>query len=85
MFIISLITHQSHTDHIVYYLFNECSNHTTFKLQRMRIQTTQLAVYIPDTPVTLKQRQGRQTWNDNVDPLQGYNHAKFEKSCFNDV
>ena len=41
------------------------------------------AVYISDTTVTLKQSQGHQTLNDNVDPKQGYNHAKFERSCFN--
>ena len=44
----------------------------------------QFAVYISDKPVTLK-RQGHQTYNDNVDPKQGYNHAKFERSCFNGV
>ena len=25
--------------------------------------------------------QGHQTYSDNVDPKQDYNHAKFEKSC----
>ena len=38
-----------------------------------------IAVYISDTPVTLKQSQGHQTLNDNVEPKEGYNHAKFEK------
>ena len=33
----------------------------------------------------LKQRQGHQTYNDNIDPKQGYNHAKFERSCFDGV
>ena len=45
----------------------------------------QFAVYISDTPVTLKQSQGDQTKNDNVDPKQSYKHANFERSCFNDV
>ena len=45
----------------------------------------QFAVYISDTPVTLKQSQGHQAWNENVDLKQGYNHAKFERSCFNSV
>ena len=45
----------------------------------------QFAVYIFDTPVTLKQGQGHETYNDNVDPKQGYSHAKFERSCFNGV
>ena len=43
-----------------------------------RIQTTQFAVYISDTPVTLKQSHGHQTQNEDVDPEQGYNRAKFE-------
>ena len=43
----------------------------------------QFAVYISDIPMTLKQSQGHQTYNDNVDPKQGYNHARFEISCFN--
>ena len=30
--------------------------------------------------MTLKQSQGHQTCNDNFDPEQGYNHAKFVKS-----
>ena len=41
--------------------------------------------YISDTPVTLKQSQGHKTYNDNVDPKQGYNYAKLERSCFNGV
>ena len=45
----------------------------------------QLAVYNSDAPVILKHSQSHQTYNDNVDPKQGYNHAKFEKSCFNGV
>ena len=35
--------------------------------------------------VILKQDQGHQTYNDNVDPKKGYNHAKFDWSCFNGV
>ena len=42
---------------------------------------TQFAVYISDTPLTLKERS--QTYNDNIDPKQYYNHAKFQRSCFN--
>ena len=33
--------------------------------------------------MTLKQRQGHQTYNENVDPEQGYNQAK--RSHFNSV
>ena len=35
--------------------------------------------------VIFKQSQGHETWNDNVDPKQGYNQAKFERSCINGV
>ena len=56
-----------------------------FKLQMARIQNTQFAVYISDTPETLKQGQSYQTWNDNEDSEQGYNHTKFERSHFNGV
>ena len=66
-------------------LFNVCSNHTTIKVQRTRIQNTQFAIYISGTHVTLKQSQGRKTEDDNANPKQGYNHAKFERSCFNVV
>ena len=39
----------------------------------------QSAVYDSDTPVTLKQGQGHQTWYELVDPKQGCNNGKFEK------
>ena len=45
----------------------------------------QFAVFISDTPVTLKQSQGHQIYNDNVDPNQGYNLAKFERPSFDVV
>ena len=48
-------------------------------------QKQQLAVNISDTPVTLKQSQGHQTYNENVDPNQGYDHAKLKRSRFNSV
>ena len=34
--------------------------------------------------MTLKQSQAYQTYNDNVDPKQGY-HAQFERSWFNGI
>ena len=43
----------------------------------------QFTAYISDTPVTLK--QGHQTYTDNLDPKQDYNHAKFERSCLNGI
>ena len=55
------------------------------KLQQTRISKAQFSIYISVTPVTLKQSQGHQTYNENVDPEQGYNHAKFERSCFNSI
>ena len=83
-----LNTCQSHTHH--HNLFNVCSNHTKFKQQRTkiqnkqrtRIQNEQFAIYISDTPVNLKQSQGHQTWNDNENPKQVYNRAKFQRSCY---
>ena len=45
----------------------------------------QLAVYDSDTPVSLKQGQGHQIWDELVDHKQGYNSAKFEKPWLNSV
>ena len=58
------------------------SNHTDFKLQSTRIQNTQFAAYISQAAVTLKQCQGNQTYNDNVDPKKVYNPANVERSHF---
>ena len=33
------------------------------------------------TTMTSKQGQDLQTWYESVDPMQAYNHAKFERSC----
>ena len=73
------------TNHVAHNLLNISSNHTTFKLQRTRMQNTQFAVYISDAAVTMKPSQGHQTYNGNADPKQGYNHAKLERSPFNHV
>ena len=64
---------------------NVCSKHRAFKLQGTRIQNGQFEVYISDTPVTLKQSQGHQPQNKNVNPEQGRNHAKFEISHINNI
>ena len=80
-----LNTLKSYANNIVLDLFNVCSNHTTFKVLRTKIQNVHFAVYISDIPVILKQSQGRQTWNDNIDPKQGYITAKFERSYLNGV
>ena len=58
-------------------------NMKNFTLQR--VQNMQFAVSISNTPVTLKQSQDHQMYSDNVHPKQNYNHAKFERSCFNGV
>ena len=72
-----LNTHQHHINHIVHNLLNLCSNRTTFKLLRTRIENTQFAVFISDIPVTLQQSQSHQTYRDHADPKQGYaKHAK---------
>ena len=77
-------TPESHESYI-HTLFDVCSNHRTFKLQGTRIQNTQFAVYVSDMLMTLKQNQGHEVYNDNVDTKQSYNHAKFERFCFNGV
>ena len=46
-------------------------------------QTHNFEVYISDTLDTLKQSQSLQTKKENADSKQGYNHAKFERFCFN--
>ena len=56
-----LNTHQSHTYHILHDRFNVCRNQTIFKLRRTRILNIQVAVYISNTSVTLKQGQDHQT------------------------
>ena len=35
--------------------------------------------------MTFKQSQGYQTYNEHVDPRQGYKQAKFERSHFKSV
>ena len=35
--------------------------------------------------MTLKQSQSHQSYNEYVDPKEGYAHAKFERSHFNSV
>ena len=35
--------------------------------------------------MTFKQSQGHPTYYENVDPAQGYNHAKFKRSRFDSV
>ena len=68
---------------MVHNIVNVCSNHTMFKLQKRGIPNTQFAVYISDISVTLKQSEGHQTYNGNVNQKQGYKYAKFKRSCFN--
>ena len=71
-------TYQGHINHIVHGLFSLKTNRTTLKLQ----WTRKNCIYVSDTPVTLKQIQGQQTSNENVDAEQGYSLAKFERSRF---
>ena len=57
--------------------------HLNYKGQECK--KTRFAVYISDTPVTLKQGQHHQSHHENVDPDQGQDHAKFERSHFHGV
>ena len=43
------------------------------------------AAYDSVSSVLLKKGQGHQTLYELVDPKQGYNNAKFEKTCLNIV
>ena len=65
--------------------FTVCNKHSTFKLQRTRIQMTQFAIYISDITLAFFQGQSHRTYHYNVDPKQGYNHAKFERSYITGV
>ena len=56
-----------------------------FNYRGQESKTQNLQVYLFDTPVTLKQNQGHEIYNGNVDPKQCHNNAKFERSCFNGV
>ena len=38
----------------------------------------QFAAHIADTPATLKQSHGHQTYSDNIDLKKGYYQAKFD-------
>ena len=40
-------------------------------------------VNVFDTPLTLKQGHGHQTWMADVEPELGYNHVKFQSCNFN--
>ena len=42
-------------------------------------------VYVSSIPETLKEGQVQQTQNEDADLKQGYNRAKFERTCFNGV
>ena len=44
------------------------------------LKKKQFAVYDSDTPVTLKQGQGHQTWLELVDSKQDFINAKMSKS-----
>ena len=63
----------SHTKHIVFNLFNVCSNHTVGQESKK-----QFTIHDSDTHMTLK--QGHWTWYKLVSlPKHGYNHAQFER------
>ena len=50
-----------------------------------KILKKHFAVNDSDTPVTLTQGRGHQTWYELVGPMQDYNNAKFKKPRWNDV
>ena len=55
------------------------------KLDWARIEKTQFAVYISNTPVIFNQCHSHQVWYETADIKQSYHHTKFEKPHLNDV
>ena len=54
-------------------------------IQWTTISKTQFSVQGSNTPVTLKQGQSHPTVNDSVDPMEGCNHAIFQRPYLNSV
>ena len=54
----------------------------TTQESKQESKKAQFALYISDKPVTLKQSQGHKTYDENVDPEQGYKQVKFERFPF---
>ena len=70
---------------MIFLMYVATIQHTTADKTLNYNQKAQSAVYISDTPVTLKQSQGHKTRNENADQEQGYNYATFESSHFNSI
>ena len=69
----------------LHHVFHVCSKHASLYYRGQASKTRNLRFIFSDIPLTLKQCQGHQTYDGNVDPKQTNNHAKFERSCFNGV
>ena len=56
-----------------------------FNYSGQESKNTQFAVHTSDITVTLKHSQGHQAYNGNVELKKVYNHATFQRFCFNGV
>ena len=79
-----LNTHKSHIIHVVHDLLSVCSNIQHLNYSRQELKNLK-RIICKLTTVTLKQSQSHQTYDENVDPNQAYNHAKFEISSIYSV
>ena len=72
--------------HVKRFPWIHAGSHANYILQPYNTWTTvekNLNNTLCNGPATLKQGQGHQTWNANVDPEHLNNHAKFERSRLN--
>ena len=72
---------------MIFLMYVATIQHLNYSRQesKQEFKKAQFAAFISNTLVTLKQRQGHQTSNENVDSKQGYDNVKFERSPFNGV
>ena len=70
---------------MIFLMYERTVQHLNYSGQIFFNFFKKFAVYVSDTPVTLEQGQGHETWWKLVDPKQGNNNAKFEKPYLNSV
>ena len=69
---------------MIFLMYVATIQHLNYSRQesKQEFKKAQFAAFISNTLVTLKQRQGHQTYNENVDPSKVI-IMQFERSCFN--
>ena len=68
---------------LIFLMYIKTTQRLNYVGQESNKKTKSFADYDSDTAATLKQGQGHQTWNELVDPKQGYDNAKFKKPLLN--